>query len=157
MTIILANHIFICIFMPPPLGAGGIMFSGCLSVRPSVQSLKYPLSTCTWVRWSTRPTVTVLGHVRWSVHPSVCSHGMIIAILGGHFHFVVYYLSKNGHLKILLLICRNGVLSGSSSQYKLPAKGWTAAVQSCPTWTLLSRTPWCPRQAQGVWDRFIPA
>ena len=24
------------IFMPPPLGAGGIMFSGCPSVRPSV-------------------------------------------------------------------------------------------------------------------------
>ena len=28
-------------FMPPPLGAGGIMFSGCPSVRPSVRSLKY--------------------------------------------------------------------------------------------------------------------
>ena len=55
------------LFMPPPLGAGGIMFSGCLSVCPSVQSLKYPLLTCTWVRWSTRPTVTVLRHVRPSV------------------------------------------------------------------------------------------
>ena len=42
------------------------------SVRPSVQSLKYPLLTCTWVRWSTRPTVTVLRHVRPSVPPSVC-------------------------------------------------------------------------------------
>ena len=41
------------------------------SVRPSVQSLKYPLLTCTWVRWSTRPTVTVLQHVRPSVRPSV--------------------------------------------------------------------------------------
>ena len=30
------------LFIPPPLGAGGIMFSGC----PSVQSLKYPLSAC---------------------------------------------------------------------------------------------------------------
>ena len=39
-----------------------------LSVRPSVWSLKYPLLTCTWVRWSTRPTVTVLRHVC----PSVC-------------------------------------------------------------------------------------
>ena len=115
--------------MPPPLGAGGIMFSGCpsvrLSVRPSmdmknylrtqitlyeedknypiwrrqerrskyavqlaswqlrsnspkttvrlsVRSLKYPLLTCTWVRWSTRPTVTVLRHVRPSARPSVC-------------------------------------------------------------------------------------
>ena len=67
------------VFMPPPLGAGGIMFSGCPSVRPSVcpsvrpsvRSLKYPLLTCTWVRWSTRPTVTILRHVRPSVRPSV--------------------------------------------------------------------------------------
>ena len=59
-------------FMPPPLGDGGIIFSGCPSVCPSVRSLKYPLSTCTWVRWSIRPTVTVLQHgppsVRLSVH-----------------------------------------------------------------------------------------
>ena len=42
-----------------------------LSVRPSVRSPKYPLLTCTWVRWSTRPTVTILRHVRPSVCPSV--------------------------------------------------------------------------------------
>ena len=53
------------------LRAGGIMFSGCPSVRPSVRSLKYPLLTCTWVRWATRPTVTVLRHVCPSVRPSV--------------------------------------------------------------------------------------
>ena len=40
--------------MPPPLGARGIMFSVC--------------PTCTWVSWSTQPTVTVLRHVR----PSIC-------------------------------------------------------------------------------------
>ena len=40
-----------------------------LSVRPSVRPKpEKPLLTCTWVRWSTRPTVTVLRHVR----PSVC-------------------------------------------------------------------------------------
>ena len=55
--------------MPPTLGAGGIIFSGCPSVRPSVRSLKYPLLTCTWVRWSTRPTVTILRHVCPSVRP----------------------------------------------------------------------------------------
>ena len=45
-------------------------------VRPSVRSLKYPHLTCTWVRWSTQPTVTVLRHVRPSVRPSVCRrHG----------------------------------------------------------------------------------
>ena len=81
------------VFMPPPLGAGGIMFSGCPSVRPSVcpsvrpsvRRLKYPLLTCTWVRWSTRPTVTVLQHVRPSVRPSVrlsvCPSGEV----SGHF------------------------------------------------------------------------
>ena len=70
---------FTLFIMPSPLGTGGIMFSGCpsvrpsvrLSVRPSVRSLKYPLLTCTWVRWSTRPTVTVLRHVRPSVCPPV--------------------------------------------------------------------------------------
>ena len=63
--------------MPPPLGAGGIMFSGCPSVRPSVRSLKYPLLTCTCVRWSTRPTVTVLRHVRPERFPGICrrTHG----------------------------------------------------------------------------------
>ena len=42
-----------------------------LSVRPSVRSLKYPLLACTWVRCSTRSTVTVLRHVRPSVRLSV--------------------------------------------------------------------------------------
>ena len=55
------------IYMPQPLGAGGIMFSGC----PSVRSLKYPHLTFSWVRSSTRPTVTVLRHVRPSASPSV--------------------------------------------------------------------------------------
>ena len=53
------------------------MFSGCPSVRPSVRSLKYPLLTCTWVRWSTRPTVTVLRHVRPSVPLSVRLSGEV--------------------------------------------------------------------------------
>ena len=48
-----------------------------LSIRPSVRSLKYPLLTCTWVRWSTRPTLTVLRHVRPSVHPSLCPSGEV--------------------------------------------------------------------------------
>ena len=43
-----------------------------LYVRPSVRSLKYPFLTCTWVPWSTRPTVAVLRHVRPSVRLSVC-------------------------------------------------------------------------------------
>ena len=48
-----------------------------LSVRPSVQSPKYPLLSCTWVHWSTRPTVTVLRHVRPSVRLSVRPSGEV--------------------------------------------------------------------------------
>ena len=74
--------------MPPPLGAGGIMFLGCPSVRLSVRSLKYPLLTCTWVRWSTRPTVTVLRHVRPERFPGICRrmHGGI----GLKFYLLMY-------------------------------------------------------------------
>ena len=45
----------------------------CPFVHPSVRSLKLPLSTCTWVRWSIRPFVTVFRHVR----PSVCPSGEV--------------------------------------------------------------------------------
>ena len=41
-----------------------------LSFNPSARSPKYPLFTCRWVRWSVRPTVTVLWHVCPSVRPS---------------------------------------------------------------------------------------
>ena len=47
-----------------------------LSVCPSVRSPIYPLSTCTLVRWSIRPTVTVLQHARPTVRskrfPDIC-------------------------------------------------------------------------------------
>ena len=52
------------IVMPPPLGAGGIMFSGCPSVRPSVRSLKYPLLTCTLVHPTNRNRFTACPSVR---------------------------------------------------------------------------------------------
>ena len=58
--------------MPPPFGHRKYYVFGLSvhpSVRPSVRSPKYLLSTCTWVRWSIRPTVTVLRHVRSSVRP----------------------------------------------------------------------------------------
>ena len=107
------------VFMPPPLGDGGIMFSGCPSVRPSVRSSKYPLSTCTWVHWSIRPTVTVLWHVRpkrfpgisWRTHGGnglkfcmlmyldhiqnwlVYSHGLLIFII-----FALFWLNETGQI-----------------------------------------------------------
>ena len=59
------------IFMPPPLGAGWFMYSGCPSVRwfvrRFVRSARYSLCTSAWVRWSIRPTVSVFRHVRSSV------------------------------------------------------------------------------------------
>ena len=103
------------IFMPPPLDARGIMFSGSPSVRPSVcpsvQSLKYPLLTCTWVRWSTRPTVTVLRHVRPSVRPErfpgICWR--MHAGIGLKFYMLMYlYHLQNwlvyGHGLLIFLI-----------------------------------------------------
>ena len=79
----------ITVFMPPPLGAGGIMFSGCPSVRPSVRPkpeipsfdlymgpLVHPTnrnrfmacpsvrpSVCPSVRLSVRPSGEVSGHL----------------------------------------------------------------------------------------------
>ena len=47
------------------------------SVRLSVRNLEYPLSTCTWVRWSIRPTVNVLRNVRPSVRLSVRPSGEV--------------------------------------------------------------------------------
>ena len=76
-----ADDIFICIFMPPPLGAGGIMFSGCPSVRPSVRPTEawnnlfspvhgsvgpsdQPWPFCSMsVRLSVRPSGEVSGHL----------------------------------------------------------------------------------------------
>ena len=70
--------------MPPPLGAGGIMFSGCPSVRPSVRpseawntlfrpvhrSVGPPDQPLPFYGMSVRPSVR--SSVRLSVRPSVC-------------------------------------------------------------------------------------
>ena len=68
-----------------------------LSVRPSVRSPKYPLLTCTWVRWSTWPTVTVLRHVRPSVRPSVRptreAVGLLIFLI-----LALFWLSETGQI-----------------------------------------------------------
>ena len=61
----------------------------------SVRSLKCPLLTCTWVRWSTRPTVTVLRHVR----PSVCPltfrvRPVASTVLDGFFPYLVQMINS---------------------------------------------------------------
>ena len=94
------QHTHGCIFMPPPLGAGGIMFSGCPSVRPSVRPKPEipsfdlymgPLvhqtnrnrftacpsvrpSVCLSVRLSVRPSGEVSGHLpenAWREWPEI--------------------------------------------------------------------------------------
>ena len=71
------------LFMPPPLGAGGIMFSGCPSVRPSEAwntlfwpvhgSIGPPDQPLPFYSMSVRPSVrpSVCPSVRLSVRPSV--------------------------------------------------------------------------------------
>ena len=68
------------IIMPPPLGAGGIMFSGCPSVRPSVLPSE-AWNTLFWpVHRSVGPPdqplpfygMSVCPSLRPSVRPSVC-------------------------------------------------------------------------------------
>ena len=70
-----------CFIMPPPLGAGGIMFSGCPSVRPSVRPSE-AWNTLFWpVHRSVGPPdqplpfygMSVRLSVRPSVHPSLPS------------------------------------------------------------------------------------
>ena len=57
-----------CLFMPAPLGAGGIMFSGCPSVRPSEA-----WNTLFWpVHRSVGPPDQPLPFYGMSVRPSVC-------------------------------------------------------------------------------------
>ena len=56
------------IFMPPPLGAGGIMFSGC----PSVRSLKYLPSTCRRVHPTKRDRFAARPSVRPERFPGIC-------------------------------------------------------------------------------------
>ena len=71
---------FLNVFMPPPLGAGGIMFSGCpsvrLSVRPSVRPKpeipSFDLYMGPLVHPTNRNRFTACPSVRPSVRPSVC-------------------------------------------------------------------------------------
>ena len=57
--------------MPPPLGAGGIMFSGCPSVRPKPEIPSFDLYMGPLVHPTNRDCFTACPSVRPSVCPSV--------------------------------------------------------------------------------------
>ena len=61
------------VFMPPPLGAGGIMFSGCPSVRPSVRPKpeipSFDLYMGPLVHPTNRDCFTACPSVRLSIPP----------------------------------------------------------------------------------------
>ena len=59
-------------FMPPPLGAGGIMFSGCPSVRPSVRPKPEIPSFDLYMGPLVQPTNRDRFTACPSVPPSVC-------------------------------------------------------------------------------------
>ena len=69
------KHILAICFMPPPLGAGGIMFSGCPSIPPSVcpkpEIPSFDLYMGLLVHWTNRNRFTACPPVRPSVCPSV--------------------------------------------------------------------------------------
>ena len=69
------KDITLTIVMPPPLGAGGIMFSGCPSVRPSVRPKpeipSFDLYMGPLVHPTNRNRFTACPSVRLSVRPSV--------------------------------------------------------------------------------------
>ena len=68
INIVNSTETRIVIFMPPPLDTGGIMFSGCPSVRPSEA-----WNTLFWpVHWSVGPPDQPLSVYGMSVCPSVC-------------------------------------------------------------------------------------
>ena len=73
------------LFMPPPLGAGGIMFSGCPSVRPSVRPSK-AWNTLFWpVHRSVGPPDQPLPFYGMSVRPSLQYHFKSLHIISRHY------------------------------------------------------------------------
>ena len=61
----------VVIFMPPPLGTGGIMFSGCPSVRPKPEIPSFHLCMGLFVYRTNRDRFAACPSVRPPIHPSV--------------------------------------------------------------------------------------
>ena len=118
-----------------------------LSVRPSVRSLKYSLLTCTWVRWSTQPTVTILRHVR----PSVYINGSVV--LGAdespwpcgtpswytQLSWMILSKQKNLHLFSSQYICVFSKMSVRPSVWR----GFRAFAGECIKGLAWNFTCWC--------------
>ena len=72
------------IFMPPPLGAGGIMFSGCPSVRPKPEIPSFDMYMGPLVHPTNCNRFTACPSVRPSVRPSVCPSVRPSGKVSGH-------------------------------------------------------------------------
>ena len=130
-----------------------------LSVRPagrqSVRSLKYLLLTCTWVRWSTRPTVTVLRHVRPSVRrgfPGICrrrhgGNGLKFYMLMYLDHLQNWLVYGHGLLIFVILalfwLCETGQIWGFRAfpWERMEEMAWNFARWSWPLSELISLWP----------------
>ena len=75
-------------FMPPPLGAGGIMFLGCPSVRPKPEIPSFDLYMGPLVHPTNRNRFTACPSVRPERFPGICRriHGGI----GLKFYMLMY-------------------------------------------------------------------
>ena len=121
-----------------------------LSVRPSVRSLKYPLLTCKWVRWSTQPTVTVFTACP-SVRPSVYINGSVV--LGADespwpcgtpswytpLSWMILSKQKNLHLYSSQYICVFSKMSVRPSIWR----GFRAVAGECIEGLAWNFTCWC--------------
>ena len=138
--------------MPPPLD---YVFG--LSVRPSVRSLKYPLLTCAWVRWSTRPTVTVYGmSVRPERFPGICrrTHGG-----NGLKFYMLMYLDQlqnwlvYGDCPLIFLILALFWLSETGQIWGFRA--FPGERMEKMAWILHADVTWPPSELISLWLRSV--
>ena len=153
------------IFMPPSLGARGIMFSGCPSIYLSISLSLHPskaqntlFSTCTWVCRSIHPTNRDHFVTYLSVRPSgdfqafagECIEGMALKfcmlIYLGHLQNWLDY----GHSLLIFLLLVPLWLSEMGQIW-----GFRAFLGECikgMAWNLHADVSWPPSELVSLWS-----